>query len=704
MEQLVVDRNNAMTRMHMYFKNIFSIVSKRRGASLIELLLAIGIAAAVLPAILTGFVTSRQGKVQTDSRASALVLLKEASEAVRSVRERGWTSFAINGTYHPEVFGGQWTLESGSETIDGFTRTVVVSDIRRNETGDIVSSGGTIDPSTKQVVTTVSWSTPYASSVSTTQYLTRYLENLSYAQTSLADFNNGTKTQVDVRNTNGGELVIAANTKGQWCQPNLSLTSLDLPGVPNAVWAIEGHVYASTGQTAQASETSFAHVVVANTNPPSGQLAGIIKGYKSNAVFGESSWAYLATSDNSKEIVIIDLNAMDDPTNKIYTQSGYFNTPSNTTDADTIFVHSDRGYMTAGNYLYVFNLSSKTGSRPQIGTRISFANTGDVAGDLYVRTVGSSTYAFVAVQGSTPDELKIINVTNSAQSSQWRVVGGINIEPNNCSALESGQAVFVKPDGTRAYISSVNDTSFKEFFTLNTSNKSSPTLVGGFASNPPCTNGGGYEAGGMDPRQSVVVSLAENRAILVGVDTIADSIDAEEYQVLDLTNEGVPNRCGGMQFNQGIFGIASVKELDGDAYSYIITGDGAAELKIIQGGPDGSYQEEGSYESVTFDAGYSTAFNRYQATSTTPTNTSIKYQFAIVDAINNSCDGVIFSYVGPDGTSNSYYTATESAILTNNDGVGYENPGRCFRYKAILSTTDYNQTPVLSDLLINYSP
>ncbi len=307
------------------------------------------------------------------------------------------------------------------------------------------------------------------------------------------------------------------------------------------------------------------------------------------------------------------------------------------------------------------------------------------------------------MQGSTPEEIKINKVTNHNVYTQWRVLGTINIEPNNCSALESGQAVYVKPDGSRAYISSVNDTSFKEFFTINTSNKSSLSLVGGYASNPPCTNGGGYEAGGMDPRQSVVVSLAENRAIVVGVDAIGGE-NSEEYQVLDLANEGTPTKCGGMNVDQGIYGIASVKELDGDAYSYIITGDGASELKIIQGGPDGNFQEAGSYESATFDAGYQTAFNRYSASSNVPANTELKYQFAVADPVSGSCSGVAFSYTGPDGSPTSYYTATSSALFLNNDGAGYENPGRCMRYKAFFSTTNYNTSPTLSDMTVNYSP
>jgi hypothetical protein len=365
---------------------------------------------------------------------------------------------------------------------------------------------------------------------------------------------------------------------------------------------------------------------------------------------------------------------------------------------------NNRGYVTADNFLYVFDLSSKTGSRPRIGNRISFANTGDTAGQIYGRVIGNTTYIFIAVQGSTVEEMKIINATNHNQSSQWRVVGDINIETANCSTLESGKAVYVNPAGTRAYISSTNDLNFKEFFTIDTSNKGNPTLVGGLATNPPCINGGGYEAGGMDPEQSVVVSLLENRAIVVGIDNPNDAINSKEYQVLDLTNEAAPTYCGGLDIDSGIKGVASVKEADGDTFSYIITNDASNELKIIQGGPDGTYLEEGTYTSVPMNLGSSAALNRLNVTSTVPASTTMTFQIGATDAVSGSCNGVTYTYVGPDGTASSYYPSTGGVIPFNDDGVGFENPAQCVQYKTYLSTTNYNLTPEVLDVSLNYSP
>jgi len=74
-----------------------------------------------------------------------------------------------------------------------------------------------------------------------------------------------------------------------------------------------------------------------------------------------------------------------------------------------------------------------------------------------------------------------------------------------------------------------------------------------------------------------------------------------------------------------------------------------------------------------------------------PPNTDIKFQIAF----NN--DNSSWNFIGPDGTSNSYFTSSpvNLSILTN----GY----RYFRFKVYLNTNDENQTPVLEKMYINFT-
>src|SRR5438128_746265 len=87
-----------------------------RGQTLVELLLAMGLAALIFPALLSGFMSSREGKVQQGLRMQAVALLKETEQAVKSVHNNDWSTFAVNGTNHNK---GKWCSPSFSTaTID----------------------------------------------------------------------------------------------------------------------------------------------------------------------------------------------------------------------------------------------------------------------------------------------------------------------------------------------------------------------------------------------------------------------------------------------------------------------------------------------------------------------------------------------------------------------------------------------------------
>ena len=206
----------------------------------------------------------------------------------------------------------------------------------------------------------------------------------------------------------------------------------------------------------------------------------------------------------------------------------------------------------------------------------------------------------------------------------------------------------------------------------------------------------------MDPRTVEVVP--GNIAIMGGV-------GGQEYQVLDigiLGSESNPLPCGGLDVNDNIYDSDSVLEADNDAYTYIVTGNSSSEFQVIQGGPGGAYATSGVFESSTFDPGRDTiAFNQFVVNHTKPLNTTVRYQVAVVDGgVSGGCSDAVFNdftLVGPDGTPASFFTDGD-AIPTNDDGSNFENPGRCFRYRVYLDTTDFVSSPTFSDITVNYSP
>lgn len=589
-----------------------------KGQSLIEILVGMGVAAVLLPAIFTAVMATREGRVAANQNLQFAALVREMHEAVRSVRARGWTQFAVNGVFHPQVISNQWQLALGSEVVDGLTRSILIAD-----------DGS--DQSSKKV-------TLMAGTLIEDIYLTRYLDNLIFTQTLQSEFDGGVKSGTITTNITGGEITLGSGGQGNWCEPNLSIAALDLPknGVANALSAVEGLVFAGTGDNA--SGVSFAKVVINNTNPPTMAVSGTFDGYKTNAVFGEPSYAYLATDNNTKEIVIINLSNL--------TEIGSFNAPGSNSGT-SIVTSGSVGFMTSANKMYSFDLSSHTGARTQLGN-VTLAGNGK---KIFI--VG--TYAYV-VNSGTSNQLQIIDISNPNSLS---IVGQVSL------GSSGGVDVYVNSVGTRAYVATSG------LYIVNISNKASPSLISSYSPN------------GMTPKGLTVVT--GNKVILVGS-------GGEEYQVVDITTENALVRCGGLNIDSGVNGVSSVLEQDGDAYSNIITGDTTSELKIIAGGPGGRYTSSGTYTSASFNPGYSTSFNRLSFSGSIPVNTDLKAQIAV------STDCQSFIYIGPDGTSNTFYSTIGGAFPID------LNTGSCLRYQLFLSTTTSSATPVFNDITVNYSP
>jgi len=588
---------------------------------IVELLVAFGLASILLPAIMTGFVSGSSGKVQQQQRLKAVGFLEEGEEAVRSLREADWNNIATNGTYYPKVSGSIWDWGTASDGVIGdFSRKVEITDVVP------------IDPSSKQITVTVSWNNIIPTDVTSTFILSRW-KNISAPLITT------------------GTLLNQAN--GDWCTPTLNISALDLPksGVANAVSAIQGQIAAGTGENA--SGVSYANVAI--TDPaapatPAASIVGTFDGYKTNDVFTEQNYAYLATDTNFKEVVIINLTNKD--ANNKYSEAGYFNAPGNG-NAASVATSGNIGYMIGGTKLYSFDLSSKLGSRPILDPDgITLPGTAN-------RMVVKNQRAFITTS-SLSAQLVIADIGNSTD---------LKIKKSVTLPAAGGVAVYVNAEGTRAFVATRTSSSQRELFIVNTDESSAQ--FGNIVNS--------YDTNGMDPTGVVVVNIP--RLVVVGN-------GAEEYQVLNISDETANPlpRCGGLQLDSGIHGISTVFTTAQRAYSYLVTGDASSELKIIEGGPGGVGSGGGlTIESPTLDAGHTVSFNRIDITSLTPADVTATYQVAV------STDCSTFSYTGN-------YTTAGGSIPIN------INPGRCFRYKVTFSGGSVGGNSVSTTVTVNYSP
>jgi len=126
------------------------------GFSLVEVILATAIftimAVSGVTIILHSFSVNKLGEEESNAHLYA----QEGIEAVRSIKNRAWGNLTA-GTYGLATTGNQWNFLGTSDTKLKYTRAVIISSVNRDGLGNIVDSGGTIDPDTMKVTTNVNW-------------------------------------------------------------------------------------------------------------------------------------------------------------------------------------------------------------------------------------------------------------------------------------------------------------------------------------------------------------------------------------------------------------------------------------------------------------------------------------------------------------------------------------------------------------------
>jgi prepilin-type N-terminal cleavage/methylation domain-containing protein len=149
----------------------------RNAFTIIELLVVIAIIGVALASLVGLAAFSLNTSIRTKAVTEATALAQEELEAVRNFRDTvswgnddpanrydGLGVVSLGTNYYPALSSAappDWMLLAGTETISGFTRRVVFSQIYRDDTSqNIVApgcSGCSLDPDTKSVTATVSW-------------------------------------------------------------------------------------------------------------------------------------------------------------------------------------------------------------------------------------------------------------------------------------------------------------------------------------------------------------------------------------------------------------------------------------------------------------------------------------------------------------------------------------------------------------------
>lgn len=150
------------------------------GLTLVEVLIAASIILVFLLALFGVHNLYLKTAFSNGEVIKAAGLAEEGLEAMRFLRNSSWdtniASLALDTDYNLVFDAGSWQAVTSNILIDNlFERKVRLSAVYRDASGEIVSSGGTLDPDTVLVVSTVSWPSGGAT---TTKTISTYLTNI----------------------------------------------------------------------------------------------------------------------------------------------------------------------------------------------------------------------------------------------------------------------------------------------------------------------------------------------------------------------------------------------------------------------------------------------------------------------------------------------------------------------------------------------
>lgn len=167
-----------------------AIGNRREGQSLIEILVAVSVAAIFIGGISFVISAALRSTSETETAQIASSLARNYLDSVRSVAESDWNAiYNLSGKgpssqFHLVPSSGGYTISSGSTStvLSGktFTRYFSVENVNRDGNGNITQSGGADDFSAQKITAHVAWES--TRSLSAAEYILR-TQNAAFVQT-----------------------------------------------------------------------------------------------------------------------------------------------------------------------------------------------------------------------------------------------------------------------------------------------------------------------------------------------------------------------------------------------------------------------------------------------------------------------------------------------------------------------------------------
>ncbi|MDQ3076040.1 MAG: hypothetical protein M3Q34_02840 [bacterium] len=423
----------------------------RQGFSLVEIILSSALFSLLVVALVGAYLYGQESTMLAGNRARANMLAEEGLEAVRNIRDAGFSNLS-DGTFGLTTTSNEWNLAGSSDITDIFTRQIIVS---------------TIDTKRKLVTANITWqqNPQRTGSVSLATRITNWIASgignwsipLQASQINIAGTQNGVKVEalgnyaymvrtdgvpdflvIDVSNPANpvmvGSLSLTGIPQNIFVSGNyayvvnsddnqeLQIIDISVPALPTVVGTYndagteDARGVFVAGTRAYLALNGGNDLVVVNVAVPTAPafIGGLILNGEGYEVVQSSSHAYVTTSENTRELQVVNVSV---PATPVFAGSLDLAT---TTDAIPIAITGSTVFLGQGTNFHTVNINVP-GTPALLGT----VGVLGALNDISLNLGNGNTYAFIATSHAT-FEFKVINVVNLATPvilGQFNVAG-----------------------------------------------------------------------------------------------------------------------------------------------------------------------------------------------------------------------------------------------------------------------------------------
>jgi len=135
---------------------MFKLSNKHEGMVIIDVVIAMALFMISVSVILNLMFVNEALRLKTTDFHKVIAYAIEGHDAARDIRYDRFEDL-VNGAHGLAIVSNEWRFSGSQDTWGDYTRVVTVEDGRRDGSGNLISSGGTVDPNTKKIDVTITW-------------------------------------------------------------------------------------------------------------------------------------------------------------------------------------------------------------------------------------------------------------------------------------------------------------------------------------------------------------------------------------------------------------------------------------------------------------------------------------------------------------------------------------------------------------------